>query len=79
MTAWLSWHLQVDQMESSTYNMHITPTTTIYYHYLLPLPPFYSHYKAELECGPMPNVMVALPNIVGTLCSMPQSLADAHY
>ena len=27
----------------------------------------------------MPNVMVALPNIGGALCSMPQSLADAHY
>ena len=26
----------------------------------------------------MPNVMVALPNIAGALCSMPQSLADAH-
>jgi len=37
--------------------------------------------KAEhkLECGPMPNVMDALPNIGGALCSMPQSLADAHY
>jgi len=23
--------------------------------------------------------MVALPNIGGALCSMPQSLADAHY
>ena len=33
----------------------------------------------KLECGPMPNVMVALPNIGGTLCSTPQSLADAHY
>jgi len=32
-----------------------------------------------LECGPMPNVMVALPNISGALCSTPQSLADAHY
>jgi len=32
----------------------------------------------KLECGPMPNVMVALPNIGGTLCSTPQSLADAH-
>jgi len=32
-----------------------------------------------LECGPMPNEMVALPNIGGALCSMPQSLADAHY
>jgi len=26
-----------------------------------------------------PNVMVALPNIGGALCSTPQSLADAHY
>jgi len=33
----------------------------------------------ELECGPMPNVIAALPNIGGTVCSMPQSLADAHY
>jgi len=35
--------------------------------------------KKELECGPMPNLMVALPNIDGALCSTPQSLADAHY
>jgi len=27
----------------------------------------------------MPNVMVALPNTGGALCSLPQSLADAHY
>jgi len=27
----------------------------------------------------MPDVMVALPNIGGALCSTPQSLADAHY
>jgi len=27
----------------------------------------------------MPNVMVALKNIDGALCSVPQSLADAHY
>jgi len=33
----------------------------------------------ELECGPMPNVMAALPNTGGALCSTPQSLADAHY
>jgi len=33
----------------------------------------------KLECGPMPNVMVALPNKCGALCSMPQSLVDAHY
>jgi len=35
--------------------------------------------KKKLECGPMPNLMVALPNIRGPLCSTPQSLADAHY
>ena len=29
--------------------------------------------------GPMPNVMAAVPNIGGALCSTPQSLADAHY
>ena len=33
----------------------------------------------KLECGPMPNLMTALPNIGGALCSTPQSLADAHY
>jgi len=33
----------------------------------------------QLECGPMPNVMAALSNIGGALCSTPQSLADAHY
>jgi len=27
----------------------------------------------------MPNVMTALPNVGGALCSTPQSLADAHY
>jgi len=35
--------------------------------------------KTELECGPMPNAMAALPNIDGALCSTPQNLADAHY
>ena len=35
--------------------------------------------KNKLECGPMPNVMAALPNIGGALCSTPQSFADAHY
>ena len=33
----------------------------------------------KLECGPVPNLMVALPNIGGAICSTPQSLADAHY
>jgi len=35
--------------------------------------------KHKLESGPMANVMVALPNIGGALCSTTQSLADAHY
>jgi len=37
------------------------------------------HNDIQLECGPMPNLMVALPNIGGALCSTPQSLADARY
>jgi len=38
------------------------------------------HHKIlVLQCGPMPNVMAALPNIGGALCSTPQSLAHAHY
>jgi len=30
------------------------------------------------ECGPMPNLMVALQNIGGALCSVPQSLPRGH-
>ena len=37
------------------------------------------HSKFTLECEPMTNLMVALPNVDGALCSTPQSLADAHY
>jgi len=33
----------------------------------------------KLECAPMPNVMAALPNIGGVLCSTLQSLADIYY
>ena len=39
----------------------------------------YGRKLLKLESGPMPNVMVALPNTGGALCSTPQSLADAHY
>ena len=39
----------------------------------------HQHNKNKLECGPMPNVMAALPNIVGAVCATPQSLADNHY
>jgi len=34
--------------------------------------------KIELECGPMPNVMAALPIIGGAFCSTPQNVAAAH-
>jgi len=42
---------------------------------------YIGHYAehVKLECGPMPNVMAALPNTGGALCSTPQSLADAQY
>jgi len=36
-------------------------------------------HRRKLEMWPMPNVMVALPNIGGALYSTPQSLADTHY
>jgi len=34
--------------------------------------------KEKPTMWPMPNVMVALPNIGGALCLTPQSLADVH-
>jgi len=33
----------------------------------------------KLECGPLPNMVAALPYIGGALCWTPQSLADTHY
>jgi len=40
----------------------------------------YTHLKrSQTRMWANSNVMVALPNIGGTLCSTPQSLADAHY
>ena len=37
------------------------------------------HNCTKLECGPMPNVMAALHNIDGALCSTPQSVGNAQY
>jgi len=54
-----------------TYAIVTTWSTVRYFHIVA------KHWK--LECGPMPNLMVALPNIGGALCSTPQSLVDAHY
>ena len=35
--------------------------------------------QSQVEMWAMPNVMVALPNTDGALCSTPQSLADTNY
>jgi len=40
---------------------------------------FLNNNICNYECGPMPNMMAALPNIGGALCSTPQSLSDAEY
>ena len=45
----------------------------------LSFPVYLLHHLTTLECEPMLNVMTALPNIGGALCSTPQSLANAHY
>jgi len=42
-------------------------------------PANFNGFRVLAECGPVPNVMAALPNIGGALCSTPQSLADARY
>ena len=54
-------------LQSGPNSVHIQYTTS--------MEPF----KIKLECGPMPNLMVTLPNIGGAICSTPQSLADAYY
>jgi len=36
-------------------------------------------FNSNQKCGPMPNVMAALPNVGGAVCSTPQILADVHY
>ena len=46
---------------------------------LMPMPPNTYIYIKKTKMWPMPNVMAALPNIGGALCSTLQSLADTHY
>jgi len=38
----------------------------------------YSEKKERLECGPMPNAMVALPNTGGALCSVMLPRRESH-
>jgi len=51
---------------------------TVQHYQIIPLRK-HKQNKHNQKCGPIPNVMAALPNIGGALCSMTQSLADAHY
>jgi len=66
-------HLASDRNHASTSPLSFYSADAL----LPPNPQRQNIYK--LECRPMPNLMVALPNIGGALCSTPQSLADAHY
>jgi len=59
------------KLSTTTHSACSSPTTTNLKRYL--------RKNYELECAPMPNMMAALPNIGGALCSTPQSLADANY
>jgi len=69
-----------DTLHRLGWNLAWRPLLHAKFHPNSTVPPFsYNRYLVKLECGPMPNVMVALPNIGGALCSTPQSLADAHY
>ena len=61
---------------SSLWYLNCAPISIIY---LLRGATVFTWNVKKLECGPMPNVMVALPNIGGGTCSTPQSLAHTHY
>ena len=39
----------------------------------------YFQNELETKCGPLPNIMAALPHMGGALCSAPQGLANAQY
>jgi len=65
-------HLHQSQL-SECAQMHRS-LATICQHKIRWLVLFVVKIHGKLECGPMPNVMVALPNIGGALCSMLQSL-----
>ena len=65
------------QFSAHVYCGKWTPISVTAEHLLLC--PIQAVFIGELECGPMPNVMAALPNIGGAVCSTPQSFADTHY
>jgi len=76
LTRAISKHLRGELLVIKRYtNRHFT----LYEYKIVNCVPVSHKKKIQLECGPMPNVMVALPNIGGALRSTPQSLADAHY
>ena len=71
-----------DHTDTQRITVHITMVPSLVYQELsgwIQLVVTHERNSVKLECGPMPNLMVALPNIGGAICSTPQSLADAHY
>jgi len=67
------WSDSIGQTLSQTVAQKLPPPTSIYQL------DYSCSYHFKQERGPMPNVMAALSNIGGALCSMPQSLVDARY
>jgi len=68
------WEVGVKTCSSSAYQSRLPGQTCRGF-----CPPISWTKRYQLECGPMPNVMAALPNVGDALCSTPQSLAHAHY
>ena len=60
------------ELENNSYNSQRMPAMILKCEYTL------TKLISNKKCGQMPNVMAALTNTGGAVCSMPQSLADAH-
>jgi len=58
----LGWHRNVRGAPGGNVRKYNSPLKAAY---VCPI-------NVQLECGPMPNLMVALPNTGGAFCSTPQ-------
>ena len=63
----------IDIQRSETTNVHVSPISGLSTEETKP------NTTRMWANARLPNVLVALPNTGGALCSTPQSLADAHY
>jgi len=72
-TLW--WKGRLTETDTPTIQLGATPSGLTSAH----LRKYITYIQKKWKCGPIPNVMAALPHIGGTLCSTPQCLADAHY